>query len=122
MSVDRMLRVNSLIKRELCVLIDNHRKETGSALITVTDVEVSRDLKYAKVFVSIMNEKQKKENIIAQLQALSPYFFREISRVITLKSIPKLQFVLDTTAERSSRVFSLLEQIKKEEPSAGEDA
>ena len=115
MSTDRMLRVNSLIKREMGQILQDHKKELWSAFITVTDAQVSRDLKIAKIYVSIMADDEKKDRIIRRLQQFRPYYFQQLSKRIRLKSIPKLEFVLDVGTEHSDHIFKLLEEIKRNE-------
>lgn len=108
----RIERVNELIKNELSTYI--HR-EFGESLgiIVVNSVETERDLKSAKAFVSGFEEKNA-DQIINKLQSKSHPFQQLLAKRLTLKNIPKLQFIFDKHQRNIDRIEELISEIEKE--------
>ncbi len=84
-------------------------------LISVTKVKVTNDLKYAKIFVSILNSKNIKETL-AGLKKSSGFIRSELARKVNLRNTPELIFELDDSLEYGARIDSILKDIipKKE--------
>ena len=111
----RIERVSELIKREISLLLREERIRTCSieGLISITEVEVSKDLRHGKVFVSIYGESNQ-EGVIERLNKASGYIQYELGKRIELRYIPKLQFLFDPSLEQGERILSLLNQVQKE--------
>jgi len=93
------------------------RRELQDPLIgfaTVTGVEVTADLKHAKVFVSVLGDEESKQSTMKALRRGHKYIRAVLADRITLKSIPELNFRLDETAERAQRIEILLRQSAEE--------
>ena len=84
---------------------------------TITDTEVSKDLRHAKVYVSVYGDEKQKEESLAVLQSAARYIRGEFGRRVFMKVIPEISFKLDTSAEHGARIFELLQQVKREEQS-----
>ena len=110
----RSKRVSSLIKEEISSLIQRDLKIPASRLVTVTDVEITDDLSYAKVFISVYGEDSKKSPALEYLKNTSGFLRRELSRRIRLRRFPELKFVWDNSIERGTKMTGLLERIKRE--------
>lgn len=82
-------------------------------MITITDVEVSPDIKNAKVYYSVMDENELK-NTQKILDESVGFFSKNISKKLRTKNFPKLQFIYDKTAKRAARVFEILEKLERE--------
>ena len=111
----RQLRVGE----ELRHLISNAlHKETfydvflESNNITVTEVDVSPDLKNAKVYIMPLGGEQKKE-VLESLNRIKGYIQKLISSDIRMRQIPRLRFIIDTTFEYANRIDNILQNIKK---------
>jgi ribosome-binding factor A len=84
-------------------------------LVTVTGVEVTRDLRHAKVFVSVMGEEQDKAATFAALQEAVGHFRSRVSKALRLRMAPTLTFCLDESIARAARIDTLLSQIRADD-------
>lgn len=110
-------RVRKAVIREFSDILANEIKEPRlvNQLISVTDVEVSNDLRHAKVFVSVMGEEAKQKEIMAILKESEPKFRQAIGQRIRLRYTPEIDIRLDDSLERGTRVTQLLNQISRGE-------
>ncbi len=111
----RQDRVSALIQRELSEVIQRVVKDPRVAFCTVTHVEVSSDLKYVDVKVSVIGSLEQKEATLAGLKSAAGFLRREISRRLTLKYSPELRFNLDDSVDHLMKIDGLLKQIEDEE-------
>ncbi len=100
------------IQEELSELIHRHVKDPRLGYVTVTGVHVARDLKFARVYISVMGEDRIRDASLKTLQRARPYLRKELGRRIRLKNVPELEFELDQTLERASRIDRLLDDLK----------
>ena len=117
---NRMNRINEELKREISNIINfdlNNSNITG--MISVTKVRVTPDLRYARVYVSMINSKNKK-NTLAGLKQASGYIRRNIAKKINLRNTPELVFEFDETLEYGARIDSLINEIAKDLKKEGE--
>ena len=99
-------RVNALLQRELGMLISEELRDPRIAFATVTAVEVTDDLRSARVHVSVLgDEETQKRTMLA----------REIGARTDLRFVPELSFAPDHSAERAVRIAGLLREAKKQE-------
>ncbi|MDD5090950.1 MAG: 30S ribosome-binding factor RbfA [Candidatus Wallbacteria bacterium] len=112
--MDRIDRVNSLIKDTVAFILTRRMKDPRLGLITIHDVVVSRDLQNAKIYFGVTNLSEKDETEVL-LNAASSFIRKELGKEITLRHIPKLQFIYDNSYEKGDRIFRLLRKIKKDE-------
>ena len=113
----RLGRINEEYKKELGVIIDQKLKNPNvTGLISVTKVKVTNDLKYAKVYVSILNSKNVKDTLSA-LKKSSGYIRSELARRVNLRNTPELIFELDDSIEYGTKIDAILKEImpKKKE-------
>ncbi len=104
--------VGRQIQEELSDLIHRHVKDPRLGYVTVTEVQVTRDLKFARVFVSVMGDAQIRETSLKTLQRAMPFLRKELGRRIRLRHVPELEFEQDQTLERASRIDRLLDDLK----------
>ena len=110
----RFERINEELKKEISNIINyelNNPNVTG--LISVTKAKITPDLKYAKVYVSILNSKNIKETL-AGLKKSSGYIRTEIAKRINLRITPELIFELDDSIEYGAKIDSVLKDIMKD--------
>ncbi|MDP3981191.1 MAG: 30S ribosome-binding factor RbfA [Chlamydiota bacterium] len=112
--VDRIVRVNSLIHREIGMLLEKLVEVKQYGLLTVTEVRVSRDLRHAKVFISVFGNQDQKLAALSFLKKKRTLIQREICKVIVLKRMPALMFSLDETAEKNVRLLEIFNQLDDE--------
>ena len=115
MSTRRIERVNEFIRREVCFLLQREVKDPRIGFITVLDCKVTPDLKEARVYVSVMGDKNKKAKAMLGLQSAAPYMQGVIGKNMKMRYIPKLMFVLDESMDKAAHIEELLKKIKNEE-------
>ena len=118
MSVDRLTRVNALLKREIAEAL--YRVLAGSdfdfSAVTVTHVFISSDLHTARVLVSIRGHEQDRGHLLHQLHQHRGEIQRLISKHIVLKYTPQLHFELDESVAQGDHVLRLLEKMETAHP------
>lgn len=113
----RLGRIEEEYRKELSQIIGYELKNPNvTGLISVTKVKVTNDLKYAKVYVSVLNAKNMKDTI-AGLKKSSGFIRSELARRVNLRNTPELIFELDDSLEYGAKIDTILKEImpKKEE-------
>ena len=107
-------RINEEVKREVSNIIQNEIKDPRlTAMVSVTDVKVTRDLRYAKVFVSIFgNNDEEKNNTFVALKNASGYIRKEIGQRINLRYNPQIIFELDDSINYGMHIEELIQRVK----------
>ena len=108
----RTERVADLIRQELSLLLEREVKDPRIGFVTVTNVEVTRDLRSTRVAVSILGDEQKQRDALAGLAAAQGFLRHELAQRLKLRHTPQMVFHLDRTLEAESRVENLLRQLK----------
>ena len=112
MSQNRIGRINEEIQRELSALIRTLKDpRVQNAMISITSVDTTGDLRYAKVFVSVL-EKEKARDVLKGLKSAGGYLRREIGAKLQLRYTPELQFEEDDSIERGTKMFALLRSLE----------
>lgn len=110
---ERARRVASQLQRELTELLRREVEDPRLSWVTVTGVEVSRDLSVAKVYVSTIQEEQLEEALQA-LRERTPLLRRLLGKRLHLRTVPELRFFKDTAIERGMKIDRLLDQLRGE--------
>ena len=112
----RIQRVNSLLKEVLSEVIMHDIKHRNiPELITITEVDTAADLTSAKVFISLIaDSRQKKNEVVAQLQAMSGYIATLASKKVTLRYFPSLTFKVDDSIDNYMKIDEILKKISHE--------
>ncbi|NLY30098.1 MAG: 30S ribosome-binding factor RbfA [Firmicutes bacterium] len=111
----RVQRVREAIKQEASDVI-RKMKDPRVAFVTVTDAEVSRDLRHVKIFVSVLGDDDKKRAAMEGLERATGYIRSEIGQRIRLRHTPEIIFRWDESLERGARISQLLRELKEETP------
>jgi len=106
-------RVSDQMKQEIADILMRKIKDPRIGFVTITDVEVTDDLKNAKVFVSIYGSD--KETTLKGLKSASPFIRAELGRRMRLKFVPEILFRFDSTVEKGAHIMELLREIEQEE-------
>ena len=116
-SESRARRVADRISRELAVIIQREVSDPRLSVITVTDVEVDRELAYATIYVSTfdLGEEDRADEVLHALSGASGFLRTQLAKRIQLRSFPRLRFRWDPSPDRGARVDELLEQLRHEE-------
>lgn len=115
MGANRAAKLAGTLKKKIGAIIQTELKDPRIGFVTVTEVEVSGDLRHVKVYFSVFgNEKEKKSAIIGLKHATG--FVRQIiAREISLRYAPEIVFKFDETYEHGLRINELLERVKRED-------
>ena len=122
---DRASRQAEKLRRGLDAIIRNEIKDPRiPEMFTILKVDLTRDLKYAKVYISVMlQEEAEKKAMLKALKGASGFIRRELGKKVIIRSMPELTFVLDDSIEYSVHINQLLEKIasdKEESETDGE--
>ena len=113
MSAFRMKRINEQVKRELSDLIRKYLPVEDHGLISVTEVDVSKDLKNANVYISAIHiTPDKMKGIISSLEKIRVHLQHELSRKVVMKYTPHLTFKKDLGIERGQYMVDLLDSLE----------
>ncbi len=115
MSKLRAEKLQALIKQELSTMLLRDVKDPRVKFVTITSVEVSNDLSYAKVYVSLFGSKEQQDLAWQGLQRGVGFFRTEIAKRINLRVAPILSFHKDTSLEYSAHIEAILHELKEEE-------
>lgn len=109
---NRLNRINEELKKEISNIISFELKNPdATGLISVTKVKITPDLKYAKVYVSMLNSKSKEKTLEA-LKKSSGYIRSEIAKRVNLRITPELVFEEDDSMEYGEKIDKILKDIK----------
>jgi ribosome-binding factor A len=115
----RLARLRELFKQEISTILQREMKDPRIGFVSVTDVELSHDLRHAKVFVSILGDEGAKAKTMAALISAQGFIRTELGRRIRLRYIPQVHVKLDESIERGVRVQHLLRRVAE---AKGEEA
>lgn len=115
-SVDRIARINEILKREIADVIEKLGLNEGNILISITKVHCSSCLKNATVYVSLLGAKPEQEDsIMKKLIKARAEIQQNVARHVVLKYTPVLHFVLDRNLQDGDRVLDLIREMEKDE-------
>jgi ribosome-binding factor A len=114
--------VAELIKRETAEILENHLNDPRvSGMVSVTDVELTQDLSFAKIFVSILVAGDDSDRVLQALEHAAPFVRRMLAPRLKLREMPEIRFLRDDTIERGARVEYLLKKLAEGKPIDEED-
>lgn len=119
----RVQRVQNLLRAEISTILQRKLKDPRVSMVTLTSLEVTPDLRAARVWVSVYAEPEKRQEALEGLQSAAGFIRVELMRSLHLRPMPALEFHLDESLAQASRIYDLLEQIGHEhedrDPGAG---
>jgi ribosome-binding factor A len=109
-------RVSEEVRREMSKIIDQKLKDPRiHPMTTVVDCEVTPDLKFCKVYISVLGDENAKEETLAGLKSSAGFARRELARTVNLRNTPEITFVLDTSIEYGVNMSKRLDEIAKKD-------
>ena len=109
----RSQRVGDQLQRELALLIQQELKDPRVGMVTVTGVDVTRELERAVVYVTVLGDAAARETSLAGLRQAAGFLRRELGRRLRLRTVPELEFRYDSSGERGARVEALLREAAR---------
>lgn len=112
----RLGRINQEIKKEISNIIENDLKDPRlNAMVSLTKVDTTNDLKRSKVFVSIFGDDDAKESTFTALENSSGFIRKELSQRLNLRNTPEIIFKIDNSIDNGMRIDRILKKIKNED-------
>ena len=116
MASNRISRINEEIQRELIEqfrrLKDPRVSQTG--MVSITRVDTTGDLRYARIYVSALDKSQEKE-VLKGLKSAAGFLRRELGRSLQLRYTPELQFVADDSIQHGAHILEVLRQVEQQD-------
>ncbi len=118
MTKQRIDRLNSLLKEVITEVIrkDVDNPEVGE-FVSVTRVDISKDLRHAKVYISVIGDEETKETTLKALTKASGFIGVTASKKVVMRFFPSLRFIIDDTVDKVMRIEELLHEIHEEKDS-----
>ncbi len=116
----RTERVAQLIRDEISRLLQKEISDPLIGFVTITDVEVSPDLRHARVYYSVLGDEETVRDATRGLIRARKYITGRIAENIDLRYVPELRFLFDDTAARADRIERILREEKAAREAAGE--
>jgi len=115
LSHKRVLRASEAIRRELGVILDRKLADPRIGMVTVTRVDLSEDLRYAKVFVSFLCDDGKRDESLRLLRKARRFVRGELAHSLRFRVAPELTFLIDDSSKNYIRISSVLKDIQEED-------
>ncbi len=120
----RLERISDLLREVLAEKIRTVREPAlhqDGVLVSITRVEVTSDLSYARVGISVLGQADQQHDVLAALERAAGFLRREVNREVRLRKVPELRFELDGSLEGGERVLRLLEKVVADLPEEPQD-
>lgn len=111
----RVEKIQELIKEQVSAIIMREVKDPRIGFVTVTDVDISSDLKNAKIYVSLLGSTKQMKDSWEGLNSSLGFIRRELAHRVRMKFIPEIKFYVDTSLEYSAHIQELLNKVHQEE-------
>lgn len=111
----RQEKVQELLKQEVADILRRDFKDPRLGFITVIDTQITSDLRHAKVWVSVMGTEEEREANMKILKRSQHFVRQEFGKRVKMKTLPDIEFILDTSVDKGMRIFELLQRINKED-------
>lgn len=114
----RIDRLNEFIQREISVLVQREIRDPRVKFVTISRVDVSKDLGYAEVFFSVLGSETEARDSLAGLTHCSGFFRSHLAKALHTRTVPRLRFHVDEGPTNSERIETILREIKEGKPPA----
>lgn len=115
MAFNRLERIKQEVKREMSSIVRELKDPRISPMTSIVAADVSRDLKYAKIYVSVMGTDEEKRATMDALKSATGFIKRKIGSRLDLRCVPQPTFVLDSTIDYGMHINELIHKINGEE-------
>ena len=112
----RSVRVAEAVREEVASFLTEGAKDPRIVgFVTVTGVDVTNDLRHARVYVSVMGSDEERKTTLEGLESLAAHLRSRVARAVRLRTAPEIEFRLDLTVERAARIETLLSELHRDE-------
>jgi ribosome-binding factor A len=113
----RVQKVERELKKQIGIIFQQDLNDPRIGFVTITEVKLSADLKFAKIYYSVLGNKKQEKKTLDAISKASPYIRRLLARRMILRFVPELKFYYDETFEKAMHVDELLDDFKNDESS-----
>lgn len=111
----RTTQLGDVVRQELSTILMRDLRDPEIGFVTIVDVEVSTDMRLARVFISVLGDEAKKKTAVTALRKASSRIRYMLAQRVNMRNIPELDFRLDTTADYAEGIERTLREIKAED-------
>ena len=116
MASNRIPRINDAIQKELSAMLRTVRDpRVSEGMLTITHVDTTSDLRYARVYISALNCRDEK-GLMKGLKSASGYLRHELGQKVDLRYTPELQFIMDDSIAHGAHILDMLHHVKPANP------
>lgn len=115
MAGHREQRVNEEIKRELTAVVRQLKDPRISGMVSILKTNVTKDLKFCKVYISVFGDEQNKKDVLKGLNSAKGFIRKEISQALSLRITPEFTFEIDNSLEEGNKILKMIESIEYHE-------
>lgn len=109
----KLERMNSTFVREISYILQNEVKDPNIKFVTVTGCEITNDLSYAKIYVTVLDSDKKKE-IMKSLDGAKSFVRGELSKRVEIRHTPELRFIFDESIEYGNKIEKIIKELHEE--------
>ena len=106
-------RIESIISRDVTEIIQKELKDPHIGFCTISNVKVTNDYSYAKIFVSFLGQQARQDAGLKALNHATGFIRKQLSAKLTIRKCPELIFVLDDTYDKAQRIENIIDEINK---------
>lgn len=115
MTQHRAERLSEELKKELADIIHNYLRDPRIGFVSFTDVEVTKDLRHAKIYFSVLGDQETRENTSLGLEKAKGFIRTELSKRLKLRYTPEISFKYDESMVYGAKITELLNRVNKED-------
>ena len=117
----RIDRINGMLRQEISRLLATELKDPRmSAIVSVTHVDATSDLRYAKVHISVLGDEDDKRSTLRALRSASGFIHWNLRKRLAFKAVPSLEFILDESIEQGAKMLELIDKLAPKSESSDE--
>lgn len=110
---NRGVRINEAVREEMCMILRDLKDPRVDLMTSVVKTDTTRDLKYCKIYVSVLGDEEKKSEVQEALKSASGFIRRELARRLNLRNTPELSFILDDSIEYSIHMEERFKEVRQ---------
>ena len=103
--------MQDFLREEISMVVQQETKDPGLGFVTIIDVKMTEDLKYAKVYYSVYGSDEEKERTAQALKRATNYIKHLLGNKVRMKYMPEITFVFDTDQEKAARIDAILKKV-----------
>ena len=107
----RIDRISEEVKKELSTVIRDLKDPRITSMVSVVNVSVTKDLKFAKAYISVFGDEKAKKDVLAALKSAAGFIRREIGHRVNLRATPEFTFVIDDSIEYGAHINEVLKNL-----------